>query len=533
MGKLRVLAIDDDKSTRELLRAHLETDYVVDLRSDGVEGLQAIRSVRPDIVLSDVEMPRMDGFALARILKSKPDLARIPLLLVTAREGDFAAAECLDAGADDYVRKPIQRREFLARVGAAARHVALSAELEASYRALHVARNELLLTFDQAADAIVSYEASGIVRTHNAAATQLLMGGDAPSGEDSARLVGHTVEELLATPAWWQDGEPYHVSLDFGGGTRHLEFRVAADADSGQHVAVIRDVTWAIDTRRELERQQERLAQSVRLAGQARVATGVLHNVANVLNSARVGAEILRQQCEGMRPDRLRKLAHLLEDIEPELRATLPDKAPVVVTFAQRIASEFATTTQRMQTELKSLQRRLQHAAIVLGRQQRFAKCSNGVQELSLDEVVATALDLADVGDPSVVRRDIQCESVIADEHRILEILINLLSNAADAVRETETPAILVRTVEHPPPVARVDVTIADNGIGLAPERLGSLFEHGVTTKVDGHGFGLHSCAQAASEMGGTLSVSSEGIGRGASFTLSLPRFPVTKEQNA
>jgi two-component system, LuxR family, sensor kinase FixL len=70
---------------------------------------------------------------------------------------------------------------------------------------------------------------------------------------------------------------------------------------------------------------------------------------------------------------------------------------------------------------------------------------------------------------------------------------------------------------------ARLRITVADNGVGVAPESFSRLFTQGFTTKKEGHGFGLHSSALAAEEMGGTLTCVSEGPGRGAAFTLELP----------
>jgi C4-dicarboxylate-specific signal transduction histidine kinase len=112
---------------------------------------------------------------------------------------------------------------------------------------------------------------------------------------------------------------------------------------------------------------------------------------------------------------------------------------------------------------------------------------------------------------------------VRVDRHKVLQILINLLRNAKYAMdaQNGNAKRLVVRVGMASPD--RVKITIADNGVGIAPDHLTSIFNHGFTTKKDGHGFGLHSGANAAKEMGGTLTAHSDGPGKGAEFTLELP----------
>jgi signal transduction histidine kinase len=115
---------------------------------------------------------------------------------------------------------------------------------------------------------------------------------------------------------------------------------------------------------------------------------------------------------------------------------------------------------------------------------------------------------------------------VRVDRHKVLQILINLLRNAkyamdAQSAKSGQAKRLVVRVgVAFPD---RVKITIADNGVGIDPENLTRIFNHGFTTKKDGHGFGLHSGANAAKEMGGTLTARSDGPGKGAEFALELP----------
>jgi signal transduction histidine kinase len=121
-----------------------------------------------------------------------------------------------------------------------------------------------------------------------------------------------------------------------------------------------------------------------------------------------------------------------------------------------------------------------------------------------------------------IVREFSPTPKVAADRHKVLQILINLVQNAKQAVSADGAAArrIVIRIV---PQGEHVLLVVADSGVGIPPENLTKIFEHGFTTRANGHGFGLHSAANAAREMHGQLSVHSEGRGKGATFTLQLP----------
>jgi two-component system, NtrC family, sensor kinase len=112
---------------------------------------------------------------------------------------------------------------------------------------------------------------------------------------------------------------------------------------------------------------------------------------------------------------------------------------------------------------------------------------------------------------------------VEVDKHKALQILVNLLRNARQAVDSSALPNRCVHVRIREGQDHSVQVQVQDSGVGIAPENLTRIFAHGFTTKKDGHGFGLHSGALAAAEMGGSLTVHSDGLGAGATFTLVLP----------
>jgi signal transduction histidine kinase/DNA-binding response OmpR family regulator len=112
----RVLLADDNADMRDYVMRLLGTQYDVRVVEDGEGALQVIHEQRPDLLLSDVMMPRLDGFGLLAALRADPHLRDLPVILLSARAGEEAHVEGLDAGADDYLVKPFAARELLARV---------------------------------------------------------------------------------------------------------------------------------------------------------------------------------------------------------------------------------------------------------------------------------------------------------------------------------------------------------------------------------------------------------------------------------
>src|SRR5579871_5752276 len=130
----RIVLADDNADMRSYVCGVLAPYYTVETVADGEAALQAVRRKPPQLVLSDVMMPRLDGFGLLRALRQDPALGSIPIVLLSARAGGEARIEGLDAGADDYLIKPFSARELLARVGALLELTRLRGEHEARLR---------------------------------------------------------------------------------------------------------------------------------------------------------------------------------------------------------------------------------------------------------------------------------------------------------------------------------------------------------------------------------------------------------------
>jgi two-component system sensor histidine kinase ChiS len=396
-GKPRVLFADDNADMRAHVCDTLRDEFAVIAVPDGQWAWEQLQAERFDVVISDVMMPRLDGFALTAKIKAHPALAQVPVILLTARGGNEAAAAGLDAGADDYIGKPFAADELRARARAAIRITAL----------------------------------------------------------------------------------------------------------------------------------HQRLQRQSRAAGMAEVAVGILHNLGNVLNSVNVSAALIE--------DKLRNSpARSFEQVGELLAAHADDLAAFVSTatgkqlpaYMQELAAFAAAERHATEEELTRLQRKLDHIKSVVALQRGLASPA-GVDELfgiaeAADEAVRLAAAAAEHDDIAIACEHGATPLVRGDRHKVLQIVVNLVNNARQAFRGSAIAhkAITIRSQRRED---RIQLIIADNGMGIAPDARKQLFSFGFTTKPSGHGVGLHTSSLLANELGGTLACHSDGPGHGATFVLELP----------
>jgi signal transduction histidine kinase/DNA-binding response OmpR family regulator len=180
--RLRILLADDNADMREYLSRLLSERYDVTAVSDGMQALAAVRAQPPNLVLSDVMMPKLDGFGLLRELRADPASAAIPILLLSARAGEEARVEGLEKGADDYLTKPFGARELLARVAA---HLELAQVRRNAARRERELRDEAESILESITDGFLALDAQWRITYLNAEAERIidrpraeLLGGD-------------------------------------------------------------------------------------------------------------------------------------------------------------------------------------------------------------------------------------------------------------------------------------------------------------------------------------------------------------------
>ena len=278
----------------------------------------------------------------------------------------------------------------------------------------------------------------------------------------------------------------------------------------------------------DLEATHRQLLDISRQAGMAEVATSVLHNVGNVLNSVNVSATLVSDVVRRSKAPNLAKLRDLLDEHRDQLARFLADdpRGRVVPSYIATLADSLAVEQRQILAELETLRKNIDHIKDIVAMQQSYAKTSGVVETLSVSELVEDAIRM-NIGslarhDVAIVR-DYQVDrSVTVDKNKVLQILVNLIRNAKYACDESgrSDKRLVLRTTGDDREIA---IAVIDNGVGISPENLTKIFAHGFTTRKEGHGFGLHSGALAAKGLGGSLRVHSDGPGKGAVFTLSLP----------
>jgi ligand-binding sensor domain-containing protein/signal transduction histidine kinase len=279
----------------------------------------------------------------------------------------------------------------------------------------------------------------------------------------------------------------------------------------------------------EVERIHRQLVDASRLAGQAEVASSVLHNVGNVLNSVNVSTTLIAERLQKLRLANLTKAAQLLQEHseDPGRFLTSDPRGSRLPQYLQELAKHLGGEQQELLAEIDNLAQNVEHIKEIVAMQQSYAKISGAAEKVDASELVESALKMHSGAyrrhSIQVVREYEPVPRITIDRHKVLQILINIFQNAKYACDEGGRPEkkVIVRVQRRGE--ERLIFQVTDNGVGIAAENLTRIFSHGFTTRKNGHGFGLHSAALAAKQMGGTLTAHSDGPGTGATFALELP----------
>ncbi|MFT6377836.1 MAG: PAS domain S-box-containing protein, partial [bacterium] len=310
-------------------------------------------------------------------------------------------------------------------------------------------------------------------------------------------------------------------------GIRWLHFAASPSDVAGSRAGTVADVTERRRAEAERETLNTQLREASRRAGMAEVATGVLHNVGNVLNSVNVSATFLHDRLKNSRAEAVGRLAQLVGE-QPDFGtfATHDPRGQILPAYLNKLARLLHDERSELVQEVDGLRSHVDHIKQIVVMQQSLARAGGVTERCSPVDMVEEALGIDSESfrkhHIAVIRDFEDAPDVVVDRHKMLQILINLVSNAKHAIKEGAGKRELVAQLLWSD-TDGLTVVIKDTGIGIGPENLARVFNHGFTSRRDGHGFGLHSSAIAAKEMGGSLVGESEGPGCGAVFTVKLP----------
>jgi PAS domain S-box-containing protein len=517
----RILVADDNADMRAYIARLLGPRWQVETVPDGEAALDSIRRARPDLVLTDVMMPKLDGFGLLRVLREDPQLSDLPVIVLSARAGEEAQVEGLDAGADDYLTKPFSARELVARVNAnldlaQARRAATDDLRESEARFRNMAEHAPVMMWVTDPEGSVTYlnqlwseftgqspeEALGF------GAWMAIHGDDRAATRDAFRAAIEAREPFraefrlrrydgvyrwalsAAAPRFAGLGEegPF---LGFVGSVIDISERKEAEHILQRTNEVLAQrVTAAIAERAETEAQ---LRQAQKMEAVGKLTGGVAHDFNNVLQV--IGGN----------------LQLLTRDVTGNLRAE-----------------------QRLQTAVAAISRgsKLASQLLAFGRRQPLAPKAINLGRLvrSIDEMLRRAL-----GD------GIEIETIIAgglwntfvDVAQVENAILNLAINARDAMDGHGKLTIEVGnaglddafTARQDEAGQYVMLAVSDTGSGMTPEVLERAFEPFFTTKPEGHGtgLGLSMVYGFVKQSGGHVKIYSEP-GQGTTVRLYLPR---------
>ncbi|WP_224241882.1 two-component system sensor histidine kinase NtrB [Hyalangium gracile] len=411
--------------------------------------------------------------------------------------------------------------------------------LESTLRVLRESEGKLSSVIESTDDVVISLDAQGRVITANSSAQRMyqqrlgtpLHPGQPllPSGHERARLWELRLSQVM-------QGERLRVEEEHLIGERRVALDISLSpilGEEGRPVGMTifgRDITTRKEAEARLGEMHRTLVDVSRQAGMAEVATGVLHNVGNTLNSVNISASLLTDQLRKSRLTNLAKAIQLLRENTADFTAflTRDPQGRKLPHYLIALSDQLQEERESMIHEMASLSESVDHIKSIVSMQQKHARAAGAVEEVAVPRLIDEALRLHAV---SFERHGIRIErdyaqvpSISVDRHKLLQILINLLSNARHALMDSpQQDKRLTIHVRREPEGERMLIQVEDNGVGISPEHLPQLFTQGFTTKKEGHGFGLHISALAATEMKGRLFCESPGPGQGATFTLELP----------
>lgn len=287
----------------------------------------------------------------------------------------------------------------------------------------------------------------------------------------------------------------------------------------------------------EVDRVHRELLEVSRQAGMAEVATSVLHNVGNVLNSVNIGAIWMADSVKGSKAPALLKVAKMLNDHRADLGEfiTTDPKGRQIPDYLHQLAEQLAREQTAQMAEVMQLKRNIDQIKEIVAKQQDYTYISGVKETVAVAEVVEESLRKAEYffGDQRVeiIREFDPVPTLTIDRHKLIQILAHLLRNAHQACRESgrADPRIIIQINRS---TLGVRISVNDNGLGIHPEQLPRVFHQGFTANRErqSHGIGLHSSILAAKELGMSLTAASDGLGHGATFVCEIPLAPVENE---
>lgn len=288
-------------------------------------------------------------------------------------------------------------------------------------------------------------------------------------------------------------------------------------------LVVVRDIT-------ERKKVEQQLIEVSRLAGMSEVATGVLHNVGNILNSVNISTHVLFSRMKGSNLQGFFKGADLIDEHSRDFTNFIlhSEKGKLLSRYFVELSKNLKKEYQLNLKEIEGLIGNLENITSIVNIQLLPKGRFDVIEDVLLGDLIQETLRVCL---NEITHHNIKVEHnyvsniyIHTDKWKVFQILANLIKNAISALSSnTLSRNKILRFEVKALPNSNIEIQVIDTGIGIAPDDLNKIFQYGFTTKKDGHGFGLHTSLIAAKQIGGILTVKSDGLGKGATFSLQIP----------
>ncbi|MCP4602451.1 MAG: response regulator [Proteobacteria bacterium] len=555
-GSFNILIVDDDPVNLQVLENHLSLqNYKITQAPNGPEALRLIEGGQKfDLILLDIMMPKMSGYEVTEMLRESHAAHELPIIFLSAKNQVVDLITGFDAGGNDYLTKPISKAELLSRVETHLQLLDINRNLEQKVRdrTAEVVRQkeEIQLQAKQLAQTNLELEKLSIVasETDNAVTIMDAEGNIEWVNEAFVRFYKMTLEEYVedkgrniieASP----NPRIKIVINECISENKPVSYESYIKMKKGENMWAHTTLTPMLDKRgtllklisidsdiTELKEAQQKAISHAHKAGMADVAINTIHNVGNILNSVKTTIGLLPTIMNRSKINGFKEANSLLRkniDTLDEFICNDP-KGKRLMSYYLKIEKEIDEERLEMQQSIDRLRSKIHIIHDVIEAQRGYTEDIEFlVDEVDLAEIVE---DVFKMNSDFIEKSHIRVEKEIADippiplqKMKLLQIMINLITNAKDALEKTpkDKRTLRISTKEEGNDVL---LKVVDTGCGIKPEDMSSIFNHGFTTKEDHQGFGLHSCANYMSEMGGRISASSDGQGKGAAITLKFKK---------
>ena len=498
MNKPKILVVDDEPSNVDLLKTFLSTDYDVVTAYDGAEALLKVETTNPDIILLDIVMPGLSGFEVCKRLKTNEKTLYIPIVMVTALNEWSDRVKGIDAGADDFLGKPIDFNELSLRIKSLLRIKQYHDKLELVKQELLVAAEEKYRNLiDNASDAIIIHDLEDKVLSWNHGAEKIF-------GWKTEEVIGKKISQLIIPPnkqdeADQMDQDALHDRVVAGIDTEYIR-KDGSTIDVNVTISPLRDANNNIIS----------LSSIIRNITELKQAEGL-----KLANIELIKVEKLKSQ--------------FLSVVSHELRTPL---TPMKAQLQMVLAGYFGDVTEKQKNSLEMVLRNTTRQDRLIGNILDISKLEAGVMKYSMsknslnrivENIVKMLKSQARDRNITLTLKEDTLPETIFDKDRISEVVENLIYNALKFTNfGGKVDVELSDNTDH------ANFKIKDNGIGIVKEDQERIFkpfeqvDSSASRQYEGSGIGLPICKGIITQHGGKLWVESE-LGKGTTFQFTMP----------